>query len=232
VHTDDSYLRLTRTVDLTGVAASASPQLQFQLSYDTEPGYDNVVLEAHTVGQENWKTLPELGGLSTTTVPTECEAGFLTEEHPFLLHYLTQANPCTATGSSGSWNAMTGNSGGWQQVAFDLSAYAGQQVEVSIAYVTDPSTGGTGVVVDDTRVVAGGQTLDAEGFETGLGAWAAAAPPEGSPPVTNAFVRSQGLLGSSVTTSDTVMLGVGVEQVATPAERAALLRPVLRYLLR
>jgi hypothetical protein len=50
--------------------------------------------------------------------------------------------------------------------------------------------------------------------------------------VTNAFVRSQGLLGSSVTTSDTVMLGVGVEQVATPAERAALLRPVLRYLLR
>ena len=232
VHTDDSYLRLARTVDLTNVQAGTPSQLQFQLSYDTEPGYDNVIVEAHTVGQDNWTTLPELGGLSSLDVPAECEAGFLIEEHPFLGHYLTQGDPCTATGTSGAWNAMTGNSGGWQQVAFDLSGYDGQQVEVSVSYVTDPSSGGTGVVVDDTRVTVDGQTVDAEGFESGLGAWAVAPPPVGSPPVTNAFVRSQGLLGASVTTADTVMLGVGVEQVATPADRAELLKPVLAYLLR
>ena len=29
-------------------------------------------------------------------------------------------------------------------VAFDLSAYAGQQVEIVVSYVTDPFTGGTG----------------------------------------------------------------------------------------
>jgi bacillopeptidase F (M6 metalloprotease family) len=37
---------------------------------------------------------------------------------------------------------MTGDSGGWQKVAFDLSAYAGGSVEVSISYVTDPASGG------------------------------------------------------------------------------------------
>ena len=38
-----------------------------------------------------------------------------------------------------------------------------------MTYVTDPGSGGTGVFVDDTRlVVDGAQT--AEGFETSLGA--------------------------------------------------------------
>ncbi len=232
LHRDDAYTRLAQTVDLTGVTESADPQLRFQLSFDTEPGFDNVIVEAHTVDQDNWTTLPEAGGLSSTEVPTECEAGFLIEEHPFLTHYLTPGNPCGNTGTTGVWNAMTGNSGGWQQVAFDLSAFAGQQVEVAISYVTDPASGGVGVFVDDTRVLAGGQTLSAEGFETGLGPWTLPGPPPGSPPGMGGFERSTGLFGSSVTTSDTVMLGVGVEQVTTPTERAALLRPVLSYLLR
>jgi uncharacterized protein len=35
---------------------------------------------------------------------------------------------------------MTGNSGGWEQVSLDLSAYAGKLVEVAISYATDPGT--------------------------------------------------------------------------------------------
>ncbi len=62
IHIDDSYARLARTVDLTGVQASAVPTLQMQLSYNTEPGYDHVILEAHTVGADDWTTLPEVGG--------------------------------------------------------------------------------------------------------------------------------------------------------------------------
>jgi hypothetical protein len=232
LHLDDAYQRLTRTVDLGSVTAGQNPALKFALSFDTEPGYDNVIVEAHTVGQENWTTLPEAGGLSSTDVPAECGAGFLLEEHPFLARYLTLGNPCSATGTSGSWNAMTGNSGGWQQVSFDLSAYAGQQVEVSIAYVTDPGTGGAGVFVDDTRVSAGGATVDAEGFEAGLGPWSATGPPAGSPPALGSFVRAQALVGGAVTTEDTVLLGVGLEQVATPADRAAVLKPIMAYLLR
>ena len=167
-------MRLARTVDLTGVAAGQAPTLAAKLSYDTEEGYDHVIVEAHTVGQDDWTTLPEAGGLTTTTVPTECEVGFLLEEHAFLKHYLTAGNPCTATGTSGSWNSMTGSSDGWQDASFDLSAFAGQQVEVSISYVTDPATGGVGAFVDDTRLVVGGSTVQSQGFETGLAPWALA----------------------------------------------------------
>ena len=156
IHVNDAHMRLARTVDLTGVTATETPTLRAQLSFDTEPGYDHVIVEAHPVGSDAWTTLPEAGGLTSAVVPAECEVGFLLEDHPFLEHYLTLGDTaCAATGTTGAWNSMTGNSGGWQEVNFDLSAYAGQQVEVSISYITDPSTGGIGVVVDDTALVVG-----------------------------------------------------------------------------
>ena len=231
VHVNDSYMRLSRTINLTGVTPAQTPQLQAKLSFDTEPGYDNVIVEAHVVGSEDWTTLSETGGLTTTVVPTECEAEFLLEEHPFLLHYLTPGDACTATGTTGEWNAMTGNSGGWQQATFDLSAYAGEQVEVSISYVTDPSVGGVGAFIDDTRVLVDGAARDQEGFETGLGAWSVPGPPAGSPPAGGDFQRAQGLLFSAVTTEDSVLFGFGVEQIESRAERAAVLGKAMEHLL-
>ena len=62
VHTDDAYKRLTRTVDLTGITAADKPTLRTQLLWDTETGYDNVLLEARTTGADDWTTLPEAGG--------------------------------------------------------------------------------------------------------------------------------------------------------------------------
>jgi hypothetical protein len=156
-------------------------------------------------------------------VPTECEVGFLLDEHPFLTHYLTGGDPCSPTGSTGSWNAMTGSSGGWQDASFDLSAYAGKQVEVSIAYVTDPGFGVTGAFVDDTRLVVGGTSRDTEGFESGLGPWTVTGPPPGSSPHTGRFTRSRNLFSPVVTTRDTALLGFGVEQAASPTDRTALL---------
>ena len=126
---------------------------------------------------------------------------------------------------------MTGNSDGWQQVNFDLSAYAGQQVEVSISYVTDPSTGGIGVVVDDTALVVGGAVTQHEGFETGLGAWSVPGPPAGSPDVGVDFVRSEALLSGAVTTEDSVLLGFGLEQVESTDERAAIVKAAMEHLL-
>jgi len=232
IHLNDSYARLARTVDLTGVTAGQSPQLQAQLSFDTEPEYDFVIVEAHVAGSDAWTTLPEAGGLTSTAVPADCDQGLLLEEHPFLLHYLTLgADRCTATGSTGKWNAMTASSGGWQQVAFDLSAYAGQQVEVSISFVTDVSVAGIGVVVDDTRVVVDGAAVQREGFETGLGAWAALAPPPGSPTGGSAFGRSEGFLTAAVTTEDSVLLGFGLEQIPSAPERAAVVRTAMAHLL-
>ena len=233
-HEDGLYRRLTRTIDLTSVTAAQAPALEAQLTYSLETGYDHVIVEAHTEGQGDWTTLPDKNGNTSSDVPAECEAGFFVAMHPFLEHYLTVADPCAASGTSGQWNSITGESDGWAQTAFDLSAYAGKKVVVSIAYVSDPFTGGTGLFVDDTKVTTTGGTLDAEGFETGLGPWAIEGAPAGSPGNASEFARSEALIDSvaSVTTRDSVLLGFGLEQVSSTAERNALIGRALRRLLR
>jgi murein tripeptide amidase MpaA len=233
VHTDDAYKRLTRTIDLTGVAAADKPTLRSQMLWDTEPGYDHAVVEVHTTGADDWTTLPEAGGATSAAVPTECEAGFFAREHPWIKHYLTvSAAGCTATGSSGQWNSLTGASSGWQPVAFDLSAYAGRSIEVSVSYITDPSTGGHGVLVDNTSLVVGGNAVDTEGFEASLGPWSVAGPPAGSPAVLRDWARTGELFRTygAVTTDDTVLLGFGLEHVAAAADRAALIGKALSAL--
>jgi hypothetical protein len=224
-------MRLTRTIDLTGVTAAQAPKLAAQLSYDMEKSYDNVIVEAHTAGAGDWTTLPDLGGRSDTGVPEECDAGFLLAMHPWLEHYLTPGAPCGASGTSGTWNRFTGNSGGWVPVSFDLSAYAGKKVEVSISYVTDPGTGGTGAFVDDTKVTTTGGTSDAEGFEAGLGPWTVPGAPAGSPVNAKDFHRAQGFGVAAIATPDTLLLGFGLEQVPTAADRNRLMGLAMRRLL-
>jgi hypothetical protein len=233
VHADGSYMRLGRTVDLSAVAAADQPTLEFALSFSTELGYDNVIVEAAPSGTDTWTTLPEQGGATSTTPPTECEGGFLLDMHPFLTHYLTPGATCASTGTTGSWNAMTGDSGGWQQVGFDLSAYAGQSVDVKISYVTDPVAGGIGVFVDDTRVTTTGGELDADGFEGATSVWTVEGAPAGSADNQGDFEISTVLVevAASVTTEDSVLLGYGIEQLATPAEQADVLGRIMQHLL-
>ncbi|MGP3981462.1 M14 family zinc carboxypeptidase [Streptomyces sp. KR80] len=234
-HADNSWMRLSRTVDLTGTDVAAKPTLEFKLSFDTEQDYDNVVVEAHTVGQDDWTTLPDVHGGTGTEVPAECSAGFYVRGHPFLTHYLTVGeDSCQAKGSTGSWNRFTGSSDGWQSVAFDLSGYAGKKVELSVSYITDPGTGGRGVFVDNTRLVVGGTGQETEGFETALGPWTVAGPPPGSPATGADWARSRELFRSSaaVATRDTVLLGFGLEHVTGAKERARLVGAALRALRR
>lgn len=231
-HADDTWFRLARTVDMTDVADGASARFEAALSYDTEEGYDNVIVEARTAEGDDWTTLADLNGGTSDEVPADCEQGFYVEEHPRLADYLTVGDACEPTGRTGEWNAFTGSSGGWQEVAFDLSAYAGSEVELVVSYVTDPSTGGAGVALDDTRVVVDDETVSAEGFEEGLGPWDVLGAPAGSPEARSSFDRTE-LLGditAAVGTDDTVLLGFGLEQLATDADRAAAVGGVLRYL--
>ncbi|MFF9145210.1 M14 family zinc carboxypeptidase [Streptomyces sp. NPDC014861] len=233
-HADDAWARLTRTVDLTGTAAADGPRLDFQVSHDTEPGYDNLVVEARTAGQDDWTTLPDRNGGTSAEPPADCGEGYYLKLHPALGRYLALGEDgCAPTGTTGAWNAFTGPSNGWRQASVDLSAYAGKQVELSLSYVSDPGTGETGAFVDDVRLVTAAGT-EREGFESSFGAWTVPGAPAGSPGNTADWTRSPALFHSvaAVTTRDTVLLGFGLEHVGSAAERQRLLTRALTALRR
>ncbi len=226
---DISYKRLTRTIDLTG---QTSGNLSFWISRDTEQDWDHVFVEAHTVGLDNWTTLPDLNGHTTTATGESCPAGWR-DLHPFLDHYqtLNADNTCSPTGTTGVWNAASGRSSSWEQWSVNLSAYAGQQVEVSIAYVSDWSVQGLGVFVDDTVVSTGATTS----FESDLGGWTVTGPASGSAPNGNNFTRTTAAgfpEGATITTDDTIFFGFGFEGISTPGARNTVMGRVMEYLLR
>ena len=231
---DVSYKRLTRTVDLTG---ASSGQVAFRTSYDTEPDWDFMFVEAHTVGQDDWTTLPDLNGHTTQDTGESCLGDWAGRLHPQLLHYQTLGGgdtpSCTPTGTTGEWNASTGSSAGWQDWKVDLSAFAGKQVELSISYASDDAVQGLGVFLDDASVAVDGATVASTSFEDGLGGWAVAPAPAGSGPNVNSYVRSQKLYdeGAAVVTDDTVYVGFGAEGLTTPAMRSEFVSRSLAHLL-
>jgi hypothetical protein len=229
---DVSYKRLTREVAVPAGGGS----LSFWTSYDTEADWDHLFVEARTAGGDDWTTLPDTNGHTTTSTGESCPAGWH-ELHPFLAHYQTFVdNPspaddtCTATGTTGSWNAASGNSGGWQQWRVDLSAWAGQTVELSIAYASDWAVQGVGAFVDDITYPNG----TTESFEAGLGGWVVADAPPGSADNVNSWERTDSggfPVGNSITTPDTVILGFGIEGVTGAAKRAAVMGALMGHLL-
>ena len=238
---DVSYKRLTRTIDLTGVSAA---DLSFWASWDTETDWDYLFVEAHTVGADDWTTLPDQNGHTTQGTGESCPEGWHTDPndaiHPQLAHYQTwngAGQACTPTGTTGEWNAATGRSAGWQQWQVDLSAYAGKQVEVSISYASDWGVQGIGVFLDDVKVST---DAAAESFETGLGNWTVAGPPPGSAINPNDWTRTTDVgfeEGAVVTMAPTnaafrtVYFGFGLEGVQTAAQRNALMGRTIDYLL-
>ena len=222
---DSSYKRLTKTIDLTGAQAA---RLKFRTSFDTEADWDFMFVEAHVVGSDDWTTLPDANGLTTTATGESCKSK-ITTLHPFVAHY--QGADCSPTGTTGTWNAATGNSGGWKEFDADLSAYAGKQVEVSITYMSDWTTQGLGVFLDDVRVETGGTVAQRTSFESDLGGWTVAGPPPGSDLNSSDWSRSQLAFdsGAAVTTKDSVYVGFGLETL-TAAERDALVKRSLKHL--
>ncbi len=223
---DQGWKRMTRTVDLT---SATSGELNFQISHDTEADWDYVIVEAHEVGTDAWTTLPDTNGHTTQETGESCAAGW-DDIHPHVAHY--QGADCSPTGSTGSWNAATGNSSGWQEWNVDLTAYAGKQVELSISYLTDWGTQGLGVFVDDTSVVLDGVATEETSFEADLGGWALAPAPEGSRE-TNNWTRTQKAFeeGAATTTDDTVFTGFGAEGLTTADQREEFVAKALDHLL-
>jgi Zinc carboxypeptidase len=224
---DVSYKRLTREVAVPDAGGS----MTFWTSYDTEAEWDHLFVEARTPGGDDWTTLPDANGHTTTETGQSCPAGWV-ELHPHLAHYQTWdgVNACTAAGTTGTWNAASGNSGGWQQWSIDLSAYRGETVEISIAYASDWAVQGIGVFIDDIALPDGTSTS----FETDLGGWAIAEPPAGSAPNVNTFTQTDASgfpVGNAISTPHSLLLGFGLEGVSTEAERNAVMGRALGHLL-
>ena len=64
-----------------------------QISADTEPDWDYLAIEAHTVGQDDWTTLPDLNGHTSQDLGLSCPQIPMVEVHPFLQHYETYTGP-------------------------------------------------------------------------------------------------------------------------------------------
>ena len=162
---DIRYQRLMKSFTVGG-----DNQFSFQVSYDTEPEWDFVFVELQDE-DGNWVTLPEENGNTQGGTPEStgqsCPEGWF-ELHPSLERY--EGAACTGEG----WNAASGRSAGWTKWEFDLGAYAGQDVMVSISYASDWATQGLGVWVDDVQV-PGAPLTD---FESGLDGWTVGDPTE------------------------------------------------------
>ncbi|MET7333858.1 M14 family zinc carboxypeptidase [Nonomuraea sp. NPDC005650] len=229
---DVSWKRLTKTIDLTGRTGG---ELTFWTSYDTENTWDYLAVEAHTAGGDDWTTLPDANGHTTQETGSSCDPpsggdGWRTI-HPFTERY--QGPNCESTGTTGAWNAATGNSAGWQQWKIDLTPYAGKQVELSVSYISDWGTQGAGVFLDDFAVTLDGVTTEQTSFESDLGGWTVGAPPEGTSPSINNWFRTDQVFeeGAGIVTKDTVYLGFGAESVTDAATRADLVKRSMKHLL-
>jgi hypothetical protein len=228
---DISYKRLTRTITVPAGGAD----LSFWTSYNTEELWDHVFVEARTAGQDDWTTLPDANGHTSQDTGDSCPEGWR-DLHPQLDHYqtLNADGTCSPTGTTGVWNAASGPSGGWEQWSANLSAYAGKQVEVSIAYASDWASQGLGVFVDDINVSTGEGTTSFEDDADPMDGWAVTGPPAGSGPNPNNFVRtgSEGFPeGAVVATPHSLYAGFGFEGITGVANRNAVMGRVLDHLL-
>ncbi len=224
---DVTYKRLTREISVP----AGGGDLTFWTSYDTEEHWDFLAVEARPAGSDDWTTLPDANGHTSQDTGDSCPTGWF-ELHPFLEHYqtLNADGTCSPTGSTGEWNAASGNSNGWQEWSMDLSDYAGGTVEVSIAYINDWSVQNLGVFVDDVTLPDGTTTS----FEGDSGGWQVTGPPEGSGANANdwTFTDASGFpVGASITTPDSLLMGYGFEGISTQAKRNEVMDRMLEHLL-
>ncbi len=219
---DQTYKRLGGEFEIP-----ADASLTFWTSFDIEADWDFMFVEIKDENG-NWTTLADQNGLTVQETGESCASGWVDQLHPHLANYMSDT--CEPMGATGEWNAFTGNSNGWQQVSIDLSAYAGQTVELYITYASDWGTQGLGVFIDDITLGTG----ETQGFETegDLGGWDVTSADE-EPPFNNwSQITGAGFSEGPVIRTDTsVLMGFGFEAIDTAANRAAVMERVMDFLM-
>ena len=123
---------LDRAIVRRVAVPSADPTLTFQALWDTELGWDFAFVQVWDKDERSFVSLPCTG---------------TTRAHdPAALREIVVNLP-----------GYTGDSTGWEQQSCDLSAYAGQEVDIAFRYMTDPALAEAGFWVDDVTV--GGELL-------------------------------------------------------------------------
>jgi immune inhibitor A len=110
--------------------------LNFKAWYEIEQDYDYAYLQVREKGTTSWNNVE--GNLTTTDNPEGSNLG----------------------------NGITGHSNGWVDASFDLSAYAGKNVEVRIAYISDGGVSEAGLYVDELALQVDGQNVFTDGAES------------------------------------------------------------------
>ena len=101
---------------------------------------------------------------------------------------------------------------------------------MSIAYSSDLGTQNLGAFVDNVTLPDGTSTS----FETGLDGWTVPGAAAGSSSNSNDWIvtTASGFpVGAAITTPSSLLLGFGLETVATPEERKAVMGRALEHLL-
>ena len=160
---DEAYKRLSRTITVPAGGATMS----FWTSYNLELDFDYLIVEAHTVGQDDWTTLPDLNGHTSSDLSNDqsctggwsnpADAGQRAAPVPDALPDVRPATgTCSTTGTSGEWNAANGASAAGSSSRSTSRRFAGQQVEVSITSLSDWGLQQfPGVFIDDIVVSTG-----------------------------------------------------------------------------
>jgi Zinc carboxypeptidase/Immune inhibitor A-like, MAM domain len=248
---DEAYKRLTRTITVPAGGAT----LSFWTSYNLELDFDYLIVEAHTVGQDNWTTLPDQNGHTTSDLSTDmsCTGGWSNPDdeanvlHPFLRHYQTfdpATGECSPTGSIGTppgqWNAANGSSSGWQQFQVNIPADLGPQVEISISSLSDWGFQQfPGVFIDDIEVSTGEGSTSFEEDGDPTDGWTVPGAPQDPEGIEGANLNDWGRRGglgikegAAVATDDTLYMGFGLEGITDATTRNQVMDRAIDYLLR
>lgn len=117
------------------LTSAKQAELNFKTWYKIEADFDYASVQVKEEGSSTWTTIP--GNLTTDTNPNEANPG----------------------------HGITGDSNGWVDAKFDLSAYTGKKIQMKLNYLTDGGVSEAGFYVDDITVTADGKTVISDGAE-------------------------------------------------------------------
>jgi hypothetical protein len=145
-----SWFRLNKTFDIPVTGAT----LNFLSYYEIETDWDYGYVEVHDLDTGDWYTLP---GIKTISTLPEIQ------DNP---NCPAQFEPSAYFGA-GTWNAFTGTSAMYVET-MDLTAFAGNTIEVYFTYWTDPYVLELGWYIDNIEIPEVGFFDD---VESGPGDW-------------------------------------------------------------